>query len=83
MVLGTEGRGPEFLYVPIPEKVIGTAKGSYSGNAPYADVQSSLVYVSVDLKGDRAVKATSAQSSKSWLGLQGHTKFSYGPIKFR
>ena len=37
MVIGTEGRGPEFLYVRmreknglVPEKVLGTAKGSYS-----------------------------------------------------
>jgi len=41
MVIGTEGRGPEFLYVRmheknglVPEKVLGTAKGSYSANAP-------------------------------------------------
>ena len=38
MVLGTEGRGPEFLYARknslVPEKVIGTAKGSYSANVP-------------------------------------------------
>ena len=40
MVIGTEGCGLEFLYVrmrengPVPEKVIGPAKGSYSANAP-------------------------------------------------
>ena len=41
MVIGTEGRGPEFLYDRmreknglVPEKVIGTAKGSYSATAP-------------------------------------------------
>ena len=52
MVIGTEGRGSEFLYVRmreknslVPEKVIGTAKGSYSANAPYLTARPQYVRI--------------------------------------